>query len=105
MALLVEDTFHPRIALRWRTTQVGGGRLVLGEAGLRLLLAGARRRRYADAQIDDYTGLARRDFPWRPPRRRRTCRWRWGCPATAGRPPVLTRRSRRRWLGRHWRCQ
>ncbi len=69
MALLVEDTFHPRIALRWRTTQVGGGRLVLGEAGLRLLLAGARRRRYADAQIDDYTGLARRDFPWRPPLR------------------------------------
>jgi hypothetical protein len=36
---------------------------------LRLALAGARRDRYADAQIDDYAGLARRRFPWRPPLR------------------------------------
>jgi hypothetical protein len=65
----VEDNFHPRPHPRWRTTRVGGGQLVLGEVGLRLLLAGARHERYADAQIDDYAGLARRDFPWRPPLR------------------------------------
>jgi hypothetical protein len=34
-----------------------------------LLTAGARHDRYADAQIDDYSGLARRHFPWRPPLR------------------------------------
>jgi hypothetical protein len=34
---------------------------------LRLVTAGARRDRYADAQLDDYAGLARRRFPWRPP--------------------------------------
>jgi hypothetical protein len=36
---------------------------------LRLVVAGAIRRRYSDAQIDDYQGLARRRFPWRPPLR------------------------------------
>ena len=59
MALFIEDTFRPRLAPRWRATQVGGGRLVVIEAGLRLLIAGARPERYADAQIDDYAGLAR----------------------------------------------
>jgi hypothetical protein len=69
MALSFEERFYPRLDPRWRATQVGGGRLVLREAGLRLLLAGARPDRYADAQIDDYAGLARRQFPWRPPLR------------------------------------
>jgi hypothetical protein len=66
---MLEDTFRPRPNPRWRSTQVGGGRLVVTGAGLRLLLAGTRRERYADAQIDDYAGLARRHFPWRPPLR------------------------------------
>src|SRR4051794_9401484 len=66
---MIEDSFLPRPAARWRTTQVGDGRLLLHNAGLRLLLADARRDQYADAQIDDYAGLARRRFPWRPPLR------------------------------------
>jgi hypothetical protein len=66
---LIEDTFHPRPLNCWRRTQVGGGRLVLLDDGLRLLLAGARHTAYSDAQIDDYAGLARRRFPWRPPLR------------------------------------
>src|SRR5215212_2794725 len=67
MTLLFEDNFRPRLSSRWHMTQTGGGRLVLGERGLRLTLAGAQATRYADAQIDDYGGLARRAFPWRPP--------------------------------------
>ena len=63
----IEDTFHPRPLERWRATQVGGGRLVLLDDRLRLIVAGARRNGYSDAQIDDYAGLARRRFPWRPP--------------------------------------
>jgi len=63
----IEDTFRPRADPRWHLTQLGGGRLLVTGAGLRLALAGVRRDRYADAQIDDYAGLARRSFPWRPP--------------------------------------
>jgi len=66
---VIEDTFHPRPLSHWHPTQVGGGRLVLLDDGLRLLMAGARRDAYSDAQIDDYTGRARRRFPWRPPLR------------------------------------
>jgi hypothetical protein len=69
MAINVEETFRPRLGPRWRVTQVGGGRLALAEGGLRLALAGAHAGRYADAQIDDYAGLPRRGFPWRPPLR------------------------------------
>ncbi|HEU5104187.1 MAG TPA: hypothetical protein VFU22_34455, partial [Roseiflexaceae bacterium] len=67
--MLIEDTFHSRLLERWHATQVGGGRLVVMDDGLRLLMAGARWRAYADAQIDDYAGLARRHFRWRPPLR------------------------------------
>ncbi|HJZ49126.1 MAG TPA: hypothetical protein VKE41_18240 [Roseiflexaceae bacterium] len=67
--MLIEDTFHPRPLGRWRNTQVGGGRLMLRNEGLRLIVAGARRTNYSDAQIDDYAGLARRRFPHRPPLR------------------------------------
>jgi hypothetical protein len=65
--MMIEDTFIPRPDPRWRPTQVGGGRLLVTSDGLRLLTAGARRDRYADAQIDDYAGRPRRRFPWRPP--------------------------------------
>lgn len=35
--------------------------------GYRFVMRDANRRRYTDAQIDDYQGLPRRQFPWRPP--------------------------------------
>ncbi len=69
MSLPIEDTFRPRPAARWQPLQVGGGRLAVTEDGLRLLVAGAGRDRYADAQLEDYAGLPRRHFPWRPPLR------------------------------------
>jgi hypothetical protein len=65
--MLIEDTFYPRPLARWHATQVGGGRLALLADGLRLMVAGARRTEYSDAQIDDYAGMGRRRFPWRPP--------------------------------------
>jgi hypothetical protein len=67
--MILEDTFRPRPSPRWAPIQVGGGRLIVTSTGLRLALAGARRQRYADAQIEDYAGLRRAEFPWRPPLR------------------------------------
>jgi hypothetical protein len=66
---MISDYFHPRLSPYWRQIAVGGGHLIVTHAGLRLQLAGAQRDRYADAQIDDYTGLKRNQFPWRPPLR------------------------------------
>ena len=66
---MLEDTFRPRPARRWTPIRAGGGHLLVTGDGLRLVLAGARRERYADAQIEDYAGLRRAAFPWRPPLR------------------------------------
>ncbi len=52
---------------QWSPYTVGGGRLEQPPSSLRFLLPPSRGRRYADAQIDDYRGLPRRRFPWRPP--------------------------------------
>ena len=65
----MNETFRPRLGPRWRTMAVGGGRMAVTEGGLRLAVAGASRARYANAQIDDYAGLRRARFPWRPPLR------------------------------------
>lgn len=54
---------------RWTRTCPGGGRLEVAQSSLQLLLPGARRGRYGDAQIDDYSGLQPSRFLWRPPLR------------------------------------
>lgn len=66
---MLYEQFRTRLGQRWCVTQVGGGQIVLGEEGLRLALSGTQPTRYADAQLDDYAGMARRHFPWRPPLR------------------------------------
>ncbi len=58
-----------RLSHRWRVMQASGGRLVVMPDALRFVVAGVTTRRYANAQIDDYTGLPRERFPWRPPLR------------------------------------
>jgi hypothetical protein len=65
----IDEAFRGRPNGRWRRVQVGGGRIAVTEEGLRLAVAGARRSRYANAQLDDYLDLARAEFPWRPPLR------------------------------------
>jgi hypothetical protein len=67
MQTTIEEQFRGRLGRPWRRLQQGGGRLIVTEGGLRLATAGARRSAYSNAQIDDYSGLARRELPWRPP--------------------------------------
>ena len=52
-------------------TGVGGGGVVRTDAGLRFVNPPGAGKRYCNAQIDDYQGLARCDFLWRPPLRLR----------------------------------
>lgn len=52
---------------RWLRYEVGGGEIATHDGGLRFIVRDASARQYADAQIDDYQGLPRHRFPWRPP--------------------------------------
>src|SRR5258705_9472154 len=65
----VNDDFDGALDARWTGTCPGGGTLETAESALRLVLPGAAQGRYSDAQIDDYSGLRLRRFPWRPPLR------------------------------------
>ena len=53
----------------WRRYVVGASALEAEGSILRFVVAGATARRYSDAQIDDYRGLPRHRFLWRPPLR------------------------------------
>lgn len=61
------ESFTRGIASRWRRNAVGTGSLEPGATSLRFILPGASTQAYSNAQIDDYQGLPRRRFPWRPP--------------------------------------
>ncbi len=80
----VHDDFTSGPAAHWRQCVVGSGALEHDADGLRLLNTDAAARRYSDAQLDDYQGLPRRRFLWRPPLRL-TVRARFSHPA-AGQP-------------------
>lgn len=66
---MIRESFQSRLAPSWHPTHIGGGRLVIGQTGLRFLVESAQRRRYADAQIADYAASSRQQFRWRPPLR------------------------------------
>jgi hypothetical protein len=65
----IHEEFAPGLGARWRQYRKGTGVLEPTGSTLRFVVEGARRRQYSDAQIDDYQGLPRRRFPWRPPLR------------------------------------
>ncbi|MBN1815417.1 MAG: hypothetical protein JXA14_26530 [Anaerolineae bacterium] len=64
---MISEGFSEALAARWRRYLVGVGALEPTGSSLRFVLCGATRRQYSDAQIDDYQGLSRRRFLWRPP--------------------------------------
>jgi hypothetical protein len=76
----VYENFSAQPGPRWRRYVVGAGALEPTGSTFRFVVADATSRKYSDAQIDDYQGLPRRCFPWRPPLRL-TVRIRFSHPA------------------------
>lgn len=68
-SLGISEDFTAPLHPRWRQYIAGVGALEPTGSALRFVLTDASARRYSDAQIDDYQGLPRRRFPWRPPLR------------------------------------
>jgi len=69
----MKENFTAEPGPRWKRYLVGSGALEPTGSTLRFVVAGATSRRYSDAQIDDYQGLPRHSFPWRPPLRLTVC--------------------------------
>ncbi len=87
---IVHEDFTGKPGPRWQRHIVGNGALEPTGSTLRFVTTDATSRRYSDAQIDDYQGLPRRHFPWRPPLRL-TVRARFSHPAGDGSTrPVLS---------------
>jgi hypothetical protein len=63
---VVED-FTSDLDPRWQRYVRGGGSLRLLDGMLRFVNQDTTRDQYTNAQIDDYQGLRRGDFLWRPP--------------------------------------
>ncbi len=63
------DDFIQTIDHYWTQTCIGSGSLSIADLALRMTLSSAQQGQYSDAQIDDYAGRTRSDFPWRPPLR------------------------------------
>ncbi len=65
----VREDLRGRLGARWKRLATGHAALEWTADGLRFVIRDAPASRYSDAQIDDYRGLPRRRFPWRPPLR------------------------------------
>jgi hypothetical protein len=63
----VSDDFSGELNPRWRRHVAGNGLLERACATLRFVNVETSSGEYTNAQIDDYQGLPRRHFPWRPP--------------------------------------
>ena len=61
------DDFTPPPNPRWTKTTLDTGKVYIADSVIRMGFESAEHGRYTDAQIDDYTGLSRSQFPWRPP--------------------------------------
>ena len=59
----------------WKPWAIGTGSVQPADGILRCGIDPASERQYSDAQITDYAGLPRRDYPWQPPLRLTVRAW------------------------------
>lgn len=67
--MVFDDFIEPALPAGWTSTCVGSGLLSFTPSCLRLAMTAAQQGRYTDAQIDDYAGRDRAQFPWHAPLR------------------------------------
>jgi len=65
----IHEDFSPEPSPQWKRYVVGDGALEPTGGTLLFVNTDTSAHRYTDAQIDDYQGLPRRRFLWRPPLR------------------------------------
>lgn len=63
----VREDFDVQLFPRWKRHIKGGGSLERSDGTLLFVNTDTRSDQYSNAQIDDYQGLLRSRFPWRPP--------------------------------------
>jgi hypothetical protein len=63
----IHEDFSTELGPHWQRYLVGGGALQTSGSTLRFVTTDTSSHKYSDAQIDDYQGLPRRRFHWRPP--------------------------------------
>lgn len=63
----VYQDFSTQLDRRWQQYVIGDAALEHTGTTLRFVNSNASSQHYTNAQIDDYQGLPRRRFPWRPP--------------------------------------
>lgn len=66
---MFDDFTGQFIGQQWTQLCIGGASLHIIDSALRMEFPSAQVGQYVDAQVDDYDGLARSAFPWRPPLR------------------------------------
>jgi hypothetical protein len=72
----VRDSFEgDAINPAWKPWAIGAGSVQQAGGVLRCAIDPATKRQYSDAQITDYAGLSRRDYPWQPPLRLTVRAW------------------------------
>ncbi|GIK74564.1 MAG: hypothetical protein BroJett021_35520 [Chloroflexota bacterium] len=69
MAYLAHALRNEPHGYRLNVHRVGRSTVLRNADGVRLINLAGGQRAYTNAQLDDYQGLARRDFLWRPPLR------------------------------------
>lgn len=73
---IVQDNFtSENLSSYWKPRIIGAGSLDAAPGILRCELTPTTAQQYSDAQITDYEGLSRRDFPWSPPVRLTVRAW------------------------------
>lgn len=69
MSKLIIENFckEKTLSSHWQPFNRGSGNLIFTAEGLRFINSPTDKANYTNAQIDDYQGLVRNDFLWRPP--------------------------------------
>lgn len=65
--MILHQNFKESVSDYWQQHVTGAGRLLTMGDSLRLINGPTALTQYTNAQIDDYQGRPRWDFPWRPP--------------------------------------